>query len=165
MAYKDGKTYLRDSISKLKKKNFSVTPIRLHILEIIAGFHKPFSADILLSYAHLTDTSIHRATVYHHLEVFIEANVLKQFKIYGRASQFYERASEVRHHHFICRECSDIVDVYPEKVKLSIADDEQKLQKAGLQIDFHRLQLYGACKVCLEKSAHRVEEEGGIFAM
>jgi Fe2+ or Zn2+ uptake regulation protein len=50
-----------------------------------------------------------RATIYNNLRDLVEAGLVRQVAIEGRAARF--DATGLRHHHFVCDRCGDVEDV------------------------------------------------------
>jgi Fur family transcriptional regulator, peroxide stress response regulator len=68
----------------------------------------PTAAEIFTAVNRL-DPRSSRATTYNNLRDLVEAGLVREVAVEGRAARF--DAKGVRHHHFICDRCGDVEDV------------------------------------------------------
>jgi Fe2+ or Zn2+ uptake regulation protein len=68
----------------------------------------PTAAEIFEAVNRL-DPRSSRATTYNNLRDLVQAGLVREVAVEGRAARFY--ATGVRHHHFICDRCGDVDDM------------------------------------------------------
>jgi Fur family peroxide stress response transcriptional regulator len=68
----------------------------------------PTAAEIFEAVNHL-DPRLSRATTYNNLRDLVEAGLVREVAVEGRAARF--DAKTMRHHHFICDRCGNVEDV------------------------------------------------------
>ncbi len=84
------------------------------------------------------------ATVYRNLNQLTERGEIIKLECKS-GSERYDGNIE-RHYHFICRGCSEIIDItLPEQYSLN----EIAQRENNLQIDEHALFFYGVCEKCM----------------
>ena len=138
---------LEQMLTKLKERNFRITPQRLAILEILSS-----SADhptVFQVYeavkAKFPTTSL--ATVYKTIILLKELNEVLELG-FPDGSNRYDGCNPQPHPHMICVGCKKIMD--PELVSLEELGEEIKL-KTGYKILYHRLDFFGICPECQKK--------------
>ena len=85
--------------------------------------------------------SIGQATVYRALKKLIDSGKVVQIKIQDK-TPYYEVSSMGHHHHFHCRLCNKVFDIF------SCAGDVKKLCPKNFTLEEHELNLYGVCEGC-----------------
>jgi Fur family peroxide stress response transcriptional regulator len=68
----------------------------------------PTAAEIFEAVNRL-DPRLSRATTYNNLRDLVEAGLVREVAVEGRAARF--DAKTIRHHHFICDRCGNVEDV------------------------------------------------------
>ncbi|MNW65237.1 Peroxide operon regulator [compost metagenome] len=87
------------------------------------------------------------ATVYNNLKMFMEAGMVRELTYGDNSSRFDANVSD--HYHVICQECGRIEDFSYS----SLHEVEQRAEQAtGFKIHGLRMELYGICKCCIEKT-------------
>ena len=122
---------------------FRVTPQRQVILEAIveAGEHTTF--EDIYKRVHALSSSISRATVYRTLELFSKHHLIHVNEIGG--NKVYEMASELQHHHLICRRCWGDQKIDDEAFReMSVNLDE----RYRFLVQSKHLVLIGLCEYC-----------------
>jgi Fur family peroxide stress response transcriptional regulator len=98
---------------------------------------------------------ISQNTVYYTLSALKEAGLISEVNFGHEHARF--DANMDRHHHLVCVSCQEINDLYDETLdRLSMA------AKKGRQYTIlgHRVEFYGYCKRCQEKSKGSSRPEG-----
>lgn len=89
------------------------------------------------------------ATVYRTLKLFAECGIAEE-RHFGDGQTRYERTSGEEHHdHLICTACSAILEFEDPRIE---ALQEQVARDHNFRIVSHRLELYGLCARCAEKT-------------
>jgi Fur family peroxide stress response transcriptional regulator len=135
---------LERMLSKLKGKNFRLTPQRLAVLKILANdeTHPSVAQVYDLVIKEFPTTSL--ATVYKTIILLKELNEVLELG-FPDGSNRYDGAKPFPHPHMICTRCKKIVD--PELTSLSDLNQEMS-RKTGFQILRHRLDFFGLCPDC-----------------
>ena len=123
-----------------------LTPQRdvlLHALSEAAGHP---TADDLVHKVRAVLPSVSHATVYRNVQELVRAGLIGTLERAGGAVQ-YEINPEA-HHHFVCRGCGQVWDVYVEKVGVRL--DRRRSPLTGFQIDRRDVHLHGLCARCRE---------------
>lgn len=134
-------------LSKVRARDFRLTPQRLAIIRILAASTDHPSVDQVYHEvrAQFPTTSI--ATVYKTISLLKELNEILELG-FPDGSNRYDGNKPYPHPHAICTKCRKIMD--PE---ISSADElsEEMRKKTGYTISFHRLDFFGICPECQKK--------------
>lgn len=96
-------------LEALRDKGLRCTPQRYGVLEYLQRRKVHPTAEEIYRAVNRTDPRASRATVYNNLRSLIDAGLVRELSLDGKAARF-EAAIE-RHHHFICDSCGQIEDV------------------------------------------------------
>jgi Fur family peroxide stress response transcriptional regulator len=121
-----------------------LTPQRdtlLHVLSATAGHP---TADDLVRKVRDVLPSVSHATVYRNVQELVRAGLIGTLERAGGAVQFEVNPDD--HHHFVCRKCGHVWDVYLDEVDVRV--DRRRSQLKGFQIDRPEVQLHGLCAAC-----------------
>ena len=93
----------------LEGSGLRCTPQRYGVMTfLIAHRGHPTAAEIFEAVNRL-DPRSSRATIYNNLRDLVEAGLVREVAVEGRAARFDARG--VRHHHFICDHCGQVEDM------------------------------------------------------
>jgi Fur family transcriptional regulator, peroxide stress response regulator len=93
----------------LESSGLRCTPQRYAVMEFLTGHPgHPTAAEIFESVNRL-DPRSSRATTYNNLRDLVEAGLVREVAVEGRAARF--DAKGTRHHHFICDRCGNVEDL------------------------------------------------------
>jgi Fur family transcriptional regulator, peroxide stress response regulator len=138
---------LERMLSKLKEKNFRLTPQRLALLKILAGdTSHPTVAQVYEKVKQAFPTTS-LATIYKTIILLKEMNEVLELG-FPDGSNRYDGKKPFPHPHMICTRCKKIVD--PELNSLSDLYKEMN-RKTGYQIETHRLDFFGLCPDCRKR--------------
>lgn len=137
---------LDQMLSKLKERNFRLTPQRLAVLEILtASQDHPTVAQVYEAVrAKFPTTSL--ATVYKTVLLLKELNEVLELG-FPDGSNRYDGRKPFSHPHMICTRCRKIMD--PELSSLDELSEEMR-KKTGYRVLSHRLDFFGLCPACQE---------------
>lgn len=138
---------LETAIDTLKKSGVRITPQRHAVLEFLLSSKTHPTADEIYKALENKFPNMSVATVYNNLRILKEIGLVKELT-YGDDSSRFD-SNTMDHYHIICDDCGKIVDFhYP-----TLSEIESLAEKvSGFEISHHRLELYGKCALCKEKS-------------
>ena len=134
---------------KLKKKGYKFTPQRKAILEVVSehmGEH--LSSEEIYDFVKVKSPEIGLATVYRTVQLLVELDVLSKLNLddgYVRYELNDHDGDQHNHHHLICSECGDIIEVREDLLESIESEIERKYE---FQIRDHKLKFFGLCKSC-----------------
>jgi Fur family ferric uptake transcriptional regulator len=91
------------------------------------------------------------ATVYRSMHLLLEHALVRKVE-FGDGSARYEliRSGNSHHHHLVCTDCREIVELdecFPKELEDTIA------RRSGFRAVTHRLEFFGVCPRCAARSA------------
>jgi len=89
-----------------------------------------------------------RATTYNNLRDLVQAGLVREVDVVGRAARF--EAKVIRHHHFICDQCGDVEDMEWYDVPRPAPGSLDKRVLRDCEVIFH-----GLCGQCAPGHASR----------
>ena len=128
-----------------REKGLRLTPQRLEIFkELVQATDHP-TAETLHQRLILGMPTLSIDTVYRTLGTF--ANLGLVTKVETSESQAHFEASQVPHHHLICRKCKDIIDFQWQSIDTATLPEE--VFSWG-RIERKSIVIYGICHKCLQ---------------
>ena len=88
------------------------------------------------------------STVYRTMKLLCEAGLVQE-RHFGDAETLYENVSG-HHDHCICTACGKIIEFENEQIE---SLQETVAARFGFQLHSHKMELYGLCRDCRQKSA------------
>jgi Fur family peroxide stress response transcriptional regulator len=85
------------------------TPQRYAVMAFLMGHTKHPTATEIFAAVNRADPRSTRATTYNNLRDLVQAGLVREVAVEGRAARF--DAKGMRHHHFICDRCGNVEDV------------------------------------------------------
>jgi Fur family transcriptional regulator, peroxide stress response regulator len=99
-----------ESIRKsLEAGGLRCTPQRYAVMAFLTADHRHPTAAEIYEAVNRVDPRSSRATTYNNLRDLVEAGLVREVAIEGRAARF--DAKGMRHHHFICDRCGEVEDL------------------------------------------------------
>lgn len=93
----------------LEGSGLRCTPQRYAVMAFLMECHRhPTAAEIFVA-VNRVDPRSSRATTYNNLRDLVEAGLVREVAVEGRAARFDARG--MPHHHFICDRCGNVEDV------------------------------------------------------
>lgn len=119
------------------------------LLEQVYNGHDHFDAESLIDQLPSSGESGHigRATVYRALREFVEAGLLREFKLNGR-SVYEHDYGYPQHDHLHCVECEQLIEFQSEAL---IELREAVAKEHRFRVRGHRLIISGVCEDCRKK--------------
>lgn len=125
-------------------RGLRLTPQRdvlLHVLSTTTGHP---TADELVRMVRDVLPSVSHATVYRNVQELVREGLIGTLKRAGGAVHFEINPDD--HHHFVCRKCGNVWDVYLDEVDVQV--DRRRSHLKGFQIESREVQLHGLCADC-----------------
>lgn len=132
---------LRDECTS---RGLRMTPQRDVLLRVLSETMGHPTADDLVQRVRQVLPSVSHATVYRNLQELVRERLVGMLERAGAATQFEVNPED--HHHFVCRRCGQVWDVYLADVNVRV--DHRKSKLKGFQIDRREVQLHGLCDEC-----------------
>ncbi len=139
---------LETMLSKLKSRNFRLTPQRLAVLEILALSENHPSAEQVYVQVRRRFPTTSLATIYKTLALLKDLGEILELG-FADAGARYDGAKPFPHPHIICVKCKKIMDP-----QLAGLDDirAEIVDKTGFRIISHRLDFFGVCEECQKQT-------------
>ncbi len=137
-------------LSTFKKHGLRLTQTRKLLLDIFLQNDRPLSALVLKQALKKQGHDVNKTTVYRELERLESIGVLHSIRLQDRA-QYFELVSRGHHHHLVCVECHQVVDIDLEDTSL-LKRVERFSKKMNFFITTHAIEFYGRCQACLAHS-------------
>jgi Fur family transcriptional regulator, peroxide stress response regulator len=136
-------------VKKLRENNHKLTPQRLEIAKVLA--HSTGHPNVEKIYEQLQDRfpTMSLATVYRNVMLLKSLGEVLELG-FPDGSNRYDGNKPHPHPHVICIQCRKIID--PDLVSLKDMADEVA-DETGFKILTHRLDFFGICGDCLNKTA------------
>jgi Fur family transcriptional regulator, peroxide stress response regulator len=146
-----------DSIKRsLESRGLRCTPQRHSLMAfLMACKSHPTAVEIFESVNRL-DPRSSRATIYNNLRDLVQAGLVREVAVEGRAARF--DAKSVRHHHFICDGCGSVEDIewYDVPKPASVLLGKRRIRDCELIFR-------GLCTKCAPRGAKRAgQRNAGI---
>ena len=93
----------------LEESGLRCTPQRYAVMAFLTDCNRHPTAAEIFDAVNRLDPRSSRATTYNNLRDLVEAGLVREVAVEGRAARFDARG--VRHHHFICDRCGNVEDV------------------------------------------------------
>jgi Fur family peroxide stress response transcriptional regulator len=140
---------LRDQImNALQTRGIRCTAQRLAVMECVASHPVHATAEEVFQQVNRQEPRASRATVYNCLHTLVQAGLVREVDVDGRACRF--DANMDRHHHFVCHHCGNVEDI--RGVDLP---EETHRGALGLRsVSDYEIVFRGICESCLQ-FAHR----------
>ena len=138
------KNRIEEMLSKLKSRDFRITPQRLAVLRILASSEGHPTVDEIYKEVKAAFPTTSLATVYKTISLLKELNEVLELG-FPDGSNRYDGNNPVPHPHAICMKCKKIMD--PALMSIEELSEEMS-RKTGYKILHHRLDFFGLCPDC-----------------
>jgi Fur family ferric uptake transcriptional regulator len=133
----------------LALRGMRVTPQRLMILQVIDEGHGHLTAEQIGDRIRTRFPSIHQGTIYRTLEVLREAGLVSETHL-GDRSAVYELVGSHPHHHLVCDNCGQVIEVGDTMLEPLRAE---LLNRFGFHARTEHFAIFGLCAACAQKQA------------
>ncbi len=141
----------RDRYAQLRQtcvaRGLRLTPQRDVLLRALSETMGHPTADDLVKKVRKVLPTVSHATVYRNVQELVRAGLIGTLERSGAAVQF--EINPDHHHHFMCRRCGQVWDVYLNQVAVTL--DRQRSPLNGFRIDRRDVQLHGLCARCRDR--------------
>lgn len=137
-------TYLQN----LKDRNLKITGARKALLDVMSQHPEPFTVEKLEQHLHAAGQTVHRATVYRDIDMFVKNGILRELAIQGTPAHYYELITDHHHHYFVCTQCFSLTSIVLDVVEQALSTYERSVRKQGMEVSSHSIKLYGLCPQC-----------------
>ena len=136
----------------LKSKGLLCSEQRKQILEVFLRTEKHPTINDLYDIVRKKNPKIGIATVYRAMTVICNAGLARQVD-FGDGQRRFEHKYEHRHHdHLVCLKCGRVIEVMSPKIE---AIQDRLAKKHNFTPIRHRMQIFGTCSKCKQKSKKR----------
>jgi len=135
---------MEQMLSKLKERDFRITPQRLAVLRILSASEGHPSVDDIYRQVKIEFPTTSLATVYKTISLLKELNEVLELG-FPDGSNRYDGNNPRPHPHAICVKCKRIMD--PELITMDTLSEEM-VRMTGYKIFYHRLDFFGLCPEC-----------------
>ena len=140
----DVKKRMDSMLSKLRERDFRITPQRLAVLRILAASEGHPSVDRIYEIVRQEFPTTSIATIYKTVNLLKQINELLEIS-FPDGSNRYDGYKPFPHPHVICVRCKKMID--PDLGSLNDITAEAADQ-TGFEIMSHRLDFFGICGDC-----------------
>jgi len=141
----------QEILSIFRKQGMRMTQTRSLMLDLFLENHQPLSALTLKQALKKRGHEVNKTTVYRELERLEKAGILQSIRLQDR-KQYFELANRGHHHHLVCLECDQVLDIAFQDASL-LKQAETLSKKENFLIATHTIEFYGKCHSCLSLSA------------
>ncbi len=94
----------------LEESGLRCTAQRYALMAFLMQCHGHPTAAEIYKAVNRVDPRSSRATIYNNLRDLVQAGLVREVAVEGRAARFDAR--NTRHHHFVCDRCGDVEDIH-----------------------------------------------------
>jgi len=124
------------------------TPQRYAVMEFLMECRRHPTAAEIFGAVNRIDPRSSKATTYNNLRDLVQAGLVREVAVEGRAARFDVKA--LRHHHFICDRCGNVEDIDWYKVPRPASGSLGKRVLRECELIFR-----GLCTKCAPRHASR----------
>jgi len=128
----------------IQSRRKRMTPQKKQLLEHVFSRHEHFDADTLIDNLPDDAKGIGRATVYRALSEFVDAGLLREFQLDGRAVYEHDYGYP-QHDHLYCQECQKLIEFQSDEL---IELREAVARMSNFRVTGHRFIITGVCEEC-----------------
>jgi len=132
----------------LENVGLRCTPQRYAVMAFLMECHRHPTAAEIFEAVNRMDPRSSKATTYNNLRDLVEAGLVREVAVEGRAARF--DAKGVRHHHFICDRCGNVEDIEWHNVPRPASSSLGKRVLRECEVIFR-----GLCSNCAPRHASR----------
>jgi len=134
----------KDPADRLSELGYRMTPQRMMILSAVQGATDHISAEEIYSQVRSTYRHLNLSTVYRTLELLKNLKLVTESD-FGEGKVRYHSAEKGHHHHLVCRNCGDVIDVNEAAFT---ALTEKLSSDYSFTADLRHLTIFGQCARC-----------------
>ena len=134
----------RDMVSRLAELGYRLTPQRMLVLAAIENSDGHISAEEIYAQVVAKYPHVNISTVYRTLDLLKRLGLVTETDLGGGRVR-YHPAAKGHHHHLVCQQCGEIIDL--EESLLSPLK-KTLLQEYQFTADLRHLGIFGLCQKC-----------------
>jgi Fur family transcriptional regulator, peroxide stress response regulator len=132
-------------LDKARTSGIRLTPQRMELLRALSETTQHPTADDLYRHVRRILPSVTPATIHRNLQELVKAGLIATLERTGGPTQYDPTVDD--HHHFVCRRCGRIFDLYLSHSENRI--DRQRSELGNALIDRFEILFDGTCGDCL----------------
>ena len=136
--------HVRDIVSALSQRGYRLTPQRLMIVSAIEDSQDHISAEEMYAQVAARYPNVNISTVYRTLELLKRLGLVTETDLGGGCVR-YHPAHKGRHHHLVCRQCGQMIDL---DESLLVPLKAALLRQHDFSADLNHLAITGRCVRC-----------------
>ncbi len=145
MHARTGRTASDEVFDGLRARGFKLTGARRAIVEALCEGGQPFTVAELGARLAERRVRADKTTVYREIRFLRERGLIEQVQFGDRVKR-YEFRGDAHHHHLVCVECGNVVDVPLEN---DLSREERTIaRRTGFSVIRHALEFFGVCPSC-----------------
>lgn len=125
------------------------TPERFAILDAVLETQGHFDAEGLYYRLMSQGTRVSKATVYNTLEILKGCGLVAKYRFAEQTARYEKSFGQPHHHHLICLDCGDIIEVVSERLE-RIQDDV--CSEKDFTPQSSTFQIFGTCAKCRKRT-------------
>jgi len=133
----------------LKSRGLKMTKARDTVLAAFLGLESHVSADAVYEAARLIDPGIGQATVFRTIKLLSDSGLAREACRDDGARRYEHAYNHAHHDHLTCVQCGTVVEFIDPEIERA---QESVYSRYGFMSSGHRLELYGLCPRCSDKS-------------
>ncbi len=139
-----------DILSKYLKSsgNRRITSERYAILDEVMRTQGHFDAEGLYYRLISNGAKVSRATVYNTLELLQNCGLVSKYRFTENSSRYERSYGRPHHHHLICLECGDIIELVNERLERL---QNELCTERNFYPQSSTVQIFGTCSKCKKK--------------
>jgi Fur family ferric uptake transcriptional regulator len=130
---------------KMLDAGLQITKQRDVIADILARSKKALTSNELCEIVQKEHPEIGRATIFRTLQSLENANITQRIRLAKNQFGFLLCLSETHHHHLICKDCSNIVEIDDRHIVPFLNTIESAHR---FEVDHANFDIYGTCNNC-----------------
>lgn len=130
------------------ERGLRLTPQRDVLLHALSETMGHPTADDLVKEVRKVLPTVSPATVYRNVQELVRTGLIGTLERSGAAVQL--EVNPDHHHHFMCRHCGQVWDVYLDQVDVTL--DRRRSPLSGFKVDRRDVQLHGVCAGCRNRT-------------
>jgi Fur family ferric uptake transcriptional regulator len=139
-----------DILSKYLKTSgrLRATAERFAVLDAVLETTGHFDAEGLYYRIITSGVKISRATVYNTLDLLQNCGLVSKYRFTESSSRYEKAFGRPHHHHLVCLECGDIIEVVSERLERL---QNEVCGENNFSPQSSTLQIFGTCSKCKKK--------------
>src|ERR1700677_2761355 len=138
----------------LEASGLRCTPQRYAVMAFLMEQNRHPTAAEIFEAVNRVDPRSSRATTYNNLRDLVQAGLVREVAVEGRAARF--DAKGTRHHHFICDRCCNVQDLEWYDVPMPASDSLGKRKLRESELIFR-----GLCAKCAPRHSPKANARAG----